>query len=192
MKRTLLLSLCATSFAFAAEPDIISGTELARKWKRTKSLAAPVEKVRKGLEVEVEVEVEVDGAAAAPAAPKPVAVKVDADTACAFQNIQFERDSAHLMGGITEAQIVEIAKGMTAAGTEKFLIEGHTCDLGGDSHNVTLSQNRALAVKQRLITLGVPAERLQVIGFGEGDPLVGNTDETARQQNRRVQIFRKL
>lgn len=186
MKRTLLLSLCATSFAFAAEPDIISGTELARKWKRTKSLAAPVEKVRKGLEVEV------DGAAAAPAAPKPVAVKVDADTACAFQNIQFERDSAHLMGGITEAQIVEIAKGMTAAGTEKFLIEGHTCDLGGDSHNVTLSQNRALAVKQRLITLGVPAERLQVIGFGEGDPLVTNTDETARQQNRRVQIFRKL
>ena len=89
-------------------------------------------------------------------------------------------------------QLAEIAKGMTAAGTEHFLIEGHTCDLGSDHHNLTLSQQRALAVKAQLVSLGVPAQRLQVIGFGETEPVTANTDETARSQNRRVQIFRKL
>jgi outer membrane protein OmpA-like peptidoglycan-associated protein len=78
------------------------------------------------------------------------------------------------------------------AKAEKFLIEGHTCDLGEDGHNLTLSQNRALTVKAYLTSKGVPAERLQVIGFGESDPATPNTSELARQQNRRVQIFRKL
>lgn len=181
MKRAAFLALCATATALAADPAVIPASELAKKWKRTKSLAAPVEKMRKGLEVEV------DGAPA-----KPVAVKVDADTACSFQNIQFQRDSAQLMGGTTQTQLAEIAKGMNAAGTEHFLIEGHTCDLGGDQHNLTLSQQRALAVKAALTGLGVPAQRLQVIGFGESEPVTANTDETARSQNRRVQIFRKL
>ncbi len=180
MKRAALFALCATA-ALAADPAIISGAQLAKQWKRTKSLAAPVEKIRKGLEVEV------DGAPA-----RPIAVKVDADTACTFQNIQFRIDSAELVGSTTFAQLAEIAKGMTAAGTENFLIEGHTCDLGDTVHNLTLSQQRALAVKTALAGLGVPAARLQIIGFGENEPVAANTDEAARSQNRRVQIFRKL
>ena len=180
MKRATLLALCATA-VFAADPAVIPGTELAKKWKRTKSLVSPVEKLRKGLEVEV------DGAA-----PKPVEVKVDADTQTSFSNIQFQLDSAELMAGITQAQLAEIAKGMKAAGTESFLIEGHTCDLGDGEHNLTLSQNRALAVKAALVSLGISRERLQVIGFGEGEPVVANTSESARSQNRRVQIYRKL
>jgi outer membrane protein OmpA-like peptidoglycan-associated protein len=155
--------------------------DLAKKWKRTKSLAAPVEKLRKGLVVEV------NGTAS-----QSVEVKVDADTACTFLNIQFHKDSAELTSAVTFDQLAEIAKGMTAAGTEHFLIEGHTCDLGGDQHNLTLSQNRALAVQAALTRLGVPSARLQVIGFGASEPVVANTDEAARSQNRRVQIFRKL
>ena len=186
MKRALLLLLlCATAVA-AADPAVVPASELAKKWKRTKSLVAPVEKIRKGLEVEV------DAGAAAASAPRAVAVTVDADTACSFQNIQFQKDSAVLAGGITQEQLAEIAKGMMAAGTEKFLIEGHTCDLGSGPHNLTLSQQRALAVKAQLLSLGVPAQRLQVIGFGETEPVTTNADESARSQNRRVQIFRKL
>jgi outer membrane protein OmpA-like peptidoglycan-associated protein len=121
-----------------------------------------------------------------------VAVKVDADTGYGFQNIQFCIDSAELTGATTTLQLAEIAKAMQAAGTEKFLIEGHTCDLGDEAHNLALSQNRALAVKAELTRLGVPPDRLQVIGFGESDPVVDNTNESTRTQNRRVQIFRKL
>ena len=184
MKRALLLLLLCATAVVAADSTVVPANELAKKWKRTKSLAAPVEKIRKGLEVEV------DGAPAA--ASRAIAVKVDADTACSFHNIQFQLNSAVLTGGITQQQLAEIAKGMTAAGTEHFLIEGHTCDLGSDHHNLTLSQQRALAVKAQLVSLGVPAQRLQVIGFGETEPITANTDETARSQNRRVQIFRKL
>jgi len=117
---------------------------------------------------------------------------VDADTEERFQNIQFQRDSAELMGGTSLAQLDEIAKAMIQAKTEKFLIEGHTCDLGEGGHNLQLSQNRALTVKAYLARQGVASERLQVIGFGESDLLVKDTSEPARQQNRRVQIFRKL
>lgn len=174
-----LLSL--TGGLVAADSGIISAEELGKKWKRTKSITAPVEKLRKGLTVETSA-----------LTAQTVEVKVDADTEERFQNIQFALDSDRLEGAATFAQLTEIAKAMQMAGMERFLIEGHTCDLGDDAHNLTLSQRRALAVKRHLNEAGVPAERLQVIGFGESDPATANTNETARQQNRRVQIFRKL
>ena len=89
-------------------------------------------------------------------------------------------------------QIAEIARAMKQAGSELFLIEGHTCDLGDHSYNLRLSHERALMVKTALERHGVESGRLQVLGFGESDPVVANTDEAARAKNRRVQIFRKL
>jgi outer membrane protein OmpA-like peptidoglycan-associated protein len=177
----LIALLSLTSALVAADPGIISAEELGKKWKRTKSITAPVEKLRKGLTVET---------GGAPA--QTMEVKVDADTEERFQNIQFALDSDRLEGAATFAQLTEIAKAMQMAGTEKFLIEGHTCDLGDGGHNLGLSQKRALAVKAYLAGQGVAPERLQIIGFGPQDPLVANTSEPARQQNRRVQIFRKL
>ena len=181
--KLLLCTICTTS-VLAADPAVIPAEELAKKWKRTKSIAAPMEKVRKGLDVEV------DGVPAPGA--KPVEVKVDGDTATSFQNVQFLKDSADLTGSTTFMQLAEIAKAMKAAGTEKFLIEGHTCDLGSGGHNLVLSQRRAFAVKAVLIGHGIPSERLQIIGFGAADPLVPNRNEDAREKNRRVQIYRKL
>ena len=179
MKRLhLILLLFAALRVVAADPEVVPAEQIARKWKRTKSINGPTEKIRKGLEVEV--------------GTQPVEVKVDADTAVSFQNIQFQRDSAELLDGVTAAQIGEIARAMKQAGSERFLIEGHTCDLGSDAHNLGLSQQRALAVKRALEWHGVEPGRLQVLGFGESDPVIANTDETARAKNRRVQIYRKL
>jgi OOP family OmpA-OmpF porin len=119
-------------------------------------------------------------------------VKVDADTALSFENIQFERDKAELLEGVTTAQITEIALAMKQAGNELFLIEGHTCDLGSAGHNLRLSHERALAVKAALERRGVESGRLQVLGCGESDPVVANSNEAARAKNRRVQIYRRL
>jgi outer membrane protein OmpA-like peptidoglycan-associated protein len=164
----------------AAEPEVLSAEQISRKWKRTKSLAAPVEKIRKGM------------TAVAAAGLQSVEVRVDADTGLAFQNIQFERDKAELLEGATRAQIAEIARAMKQAGGESFLIEGHTCDLGSGAHNLRLSHERAQAVKSELERHGVESGRLQVLGFGESDPVVANSDEAARAKNRRVQIYRRL
>ncbi len=119
-------------------------------------------------------------------------VKVDAASGASFNNIQFQLDSADLTGHTTFAQLAEIAKAMQMAEGSKFLIEGHTCDRGSDLHNQDLSLRRAWEVREVLTGMGVPAERLQVMGFGENDPAVPNRDEMARLQNRRVQIYRKL
>jgi outer membrane protein OmpA-like peptidoglycan-associated protein len=133
-------------------------------------------------------------AAGSGVSPRPTAVEVpvDAQTSASFQNIQFLKTSAEIQQGTPMRQLSEIARAMVGAGTEKFLIEGHTCDIGSESQNLDLSRKRALAVKEVLEKFGVDGSRLQVIGCGESEPLVPNTDDAARAQNRRVQIFRKL
>jgi len=71
----------------------------------------------------------------------------------------------------------------------KLRVEGHTCNLGTDAYNLRLSQRRANAVVDYLVSQGVDRSRLRAVGYGEAKPLVPNTDEPHREQNRRVQIF---
>jgi len=180
----LILLLGASSLLIAAEPAVVPAAALAKKWQRTKSLADPKEETRatsvrvtKGLKVEIQ----------------QVAVRVDADTQEAFQNIQFELGSDMLQAGAScSQQLAEIAKAMRMAGTETFLVEGHTCDLGGELENKSLSQRRAQAIVAALCQLGVAEERLQPLGFGAEHPLTPNRTEAERCINRRVAIFRKL
>ena len=72
----------------------------------------------------------------------------------------------------------------------KVKIDGHTCDLGRDEYNQRLSEKRANSVAAYLKNQGIEANRIgTVTGYGENNPLVPNTDEANREQNRRVQIF---
>ena len=66
------------------------------------------------------------------------------------------------------------------------LIEGHTDNKGNDAANKKLSQDRATAVKNYLITHGINPARLQAIGYGEERPLTSNDTEEGRSHNRRV------
>ena len=179
-----LLILSLSSQLYGAGDEITPAEQLAKQWRRTKSLAAPEEKVRKGMSV-----VEVGGGSSP---SKTLEITVDAKTLASFQNIQFQLNSAEIAEGTSDAQLNEIAKAMQSAGNEQFLIEGHTCDRGGEVLNADLSRRRAQAVREALVALGVDGTRMQAMGCGQGDPIVPNTDEPARAKNRRVQIFRKL
>jgi len=78
-----------------------------------------------------------------------------------------------------------------------ILVVGHTDDrrIARDNTrskhatNWHLSTNRANAVLMSLQKLGVESSRLGVAGYGPNQPLVPNSDDTARQKNRRVEIF---
>lgn len=75
--------------------------------------------------------------------------------------------------------------------TVKVKIIGHTDSDGDASANLSLSQKRAVAVKNSLSTnYGIEADRLQTDGKGENEPLNGNKTTTEKAQNRRVEFIK--
>jgi outer membrane protein OmpA-like peptidoglycan-associated protein len=75
--------------------------------------------------------------------------------------------------------------------TWSFAIEGHTDNVGDDTHNQVLSTKRAEAVKAYLVRAGIEATRLSTQGFGATRPVGSNDTSSGRAQNRRVEIVKK-
>jgi len=72
--------------------------------------------------------------------------------------------------------------------TAKFNILGHTDSKGKPESNLKLSNDRAAAVKDYLVTNGVAADRLTATGFGDAQPISDNKTEAGRTNNRRVEV----
>ena len=67
-------------------------------------------------------------------------------------------------------------------------IQGYTDATGTDKKNMALSDRRARAVYQYLAENGVPLFRMNLLGFGEGQPVADNDSREGRAQNRRVEV----
>ena len=123
----------------------------------------------------------------APEPPKRVEVK--ADRIEINEKIQFALDKAELMeashGLLNE--IVGVLK--EHADIKKLDILGHTDSDGTDSHNQDLSDRRAKAVLQYLVSHGVDKQRLAARGLGEGQPIADNATEEGKEKNRRVEFL---
>ncbi len=87
-----------------------------------------------------------------------------------------------------ESQIDYTARLFREGNPFVMTVAGHTDSVGQDYPNLILSARRAEAVKQALISRGIPAERLQIQALGESDPAVQGRDEDADAKNRRVRI----
>jgi OmpA-OmpF porin, OOP family len=72
----------------------------------------------------------------------------------------------------------------------KFEIDGHTDNSGTAPHNLTLSQQRADAVKTQLVTMGVDASRLTTRGLGDTKPIADNNTPDGKANNRRVEFVK--
>ena len=70
----------------------------------------------------------------------------------------------------------------------EIVIIGHTDRVGSVAANDALSLRRAQKVRDDLVKLGIPADRMQVAGRGEREPLVPTEDEVPEPRNRRVEI----
>ena len=73
--------------------------------------------------------------------------------------------------------------------TPTIRIEGHTDDSGPEDKNLTLSQDRAAAVREFFVQAGVPEDNIYSEGFGSARPVVPNEDAETRALNRRVEIL---
>ena len=68
--------------------------------------------------------------------------------------------------------------------TTKILVEGHADSRGTDEYNLALAEKRADAVRDYLVSLGLPAERITIVSKGEEQPFCQEETESCWQKNR--------
>ena len=71
----------------------------------------------------------------------------------------------------------------------RLKVEGHTDSVGTDEHNQKLSEKRAQAVKDYLMSANISPELISTEGFGKTQPIADNTTNEGRKKNRRVEII---
>jgi outer membrane protein OmpA-like peptidoglycan-associated protein len=123
---------------------------------------------------------------------EPLVIDVDLDKASTgatvvLNNIFFDTDKFDLREkSITELD--KISRFLNENPGIRVEISGHTDDQGADAYNQQLSQKRAKAVGDYMVTRGVQASRLKEMGYGSKKPLKPNDSEANRQINRRIEF----
>jgi len=67
-------------------------------------------------------------------------------------------------------------------------VEGYTDNIGSDEYNQKLSEERADAVRDYLVSQGVAQTNIAAAGYGKADPVADNSTSSGRAENRRVQL----
>ncbi|MFT4584624.1 MAG: outer membrane protein OmpA-like peptidoglycan-associated protein [Gammaproteobacteria bacterium] len=101
--------------------------------------------------------------------------------------VHFEHDESVLTGAahsiLNEAKLV-----IEDNPHVRINIVGHTDSSGSDDYNQTLSEHRAAAVLQYIVSMGISSSRLSASGRGETSPIADNSNRDGRQTNRRVEL----
>ena len=118
----------------------------------------------------------------------------------AYKNIVVQRDKLELkeklyfawdqavLQEVSFPVLDEVVQALNDNKGFRVQVEGHASSEGGDDHNQTLSEQRADAVLNYLVTHGIDKERLASKGFGSSVPLDTNETIAGRENNRRVEF----
>lgn len=104
-----------------------------------------------------------------------------------LDNVFFDSGKATLRAE-SNKELNELAEYMALKKTLFIEISGHTDNVGNAETNQLLSENRANAVRQYLITKGIAAERVTAKGYGDTQPVDDNSTAAGRQKNRRTEV----
>ena len=108
----------------------------------------------------------------------------------AVQDILFDTGTATIKPASAET-LAEIGALLTEHADLRLLVEGHTDSEGDFAANMTLSTERAEAVRAYLLERhGIDGARLQIMGLGQTRPVASNDTEAGRAENRRVELVR--
>lgn len=121
---------------------------------------------------------------APPPPPPPPQPSMDELWLKEVRDAYFDYDKADLRPDAREA-ISKNADFLKNYPQLKVTIEGHCDERGSTEYNLGLGDRRASAVKQFLVSLGIPADRLSTVSFGKEKPFCMESNETCWQQNRR-------
>jgi OOP family OmpA-OmpF porin len=103
-----------------------------------------------------------------------------------YPAIQFEFDS-YVLKTSSYPTLDRVSQDLRNTGGS-LTLEGYASSEGTEAYNLQLSKDRANAVKNYLVNSGVAANKLDVIGYGEANPVASNATEAGRIQNRRVEF----
>jgi OOP family OmpA-OmpF porin len=117
-----------------------------------------------------------------PPPPPPPKIATLGETHFAFDSYELTSAGEAVLDGAARLM-------MERPDIELVEIAGHTCHIGTDAYNQTLSENRAQSVKKYLISKGISRGRLKAVGYGKTRPIATNTTEQGRRKNRRVELI---
>jgi len=101
--------------------------------------------------------------------------------------ILFDTGKTSLKAG-AKSTLTKIAKQLQTDPSLKIAVEGHTDTVGTAAKNQALSEKRANAVRDYLVSAGIPTDHITAAGRGEDAPVATNKTAAGRQQNRRVEL----
>ena len=104
-----------------------------------------------------------------------------------FDNLNFEFGKAEIKKD-SYPYLDNLVDTLLKSKTWRLDIEGHTDNTGSDDFNMKLSQKRADAVKEYLVSKGISEDLITPQGYGESKPLVPNDSNSNREKNRRVEF----
>lgn len=175
MKRGLSVLVICFAFALAGCAGIMTGNEHAK--------AVPSEKSLDSLDaqkLEIQNRLGHFGTTAVEKHDNNLAIILGCD-------MLFDQGSCRISpsnrGGLDE--IAEILKKYSET---KIKVDAHTDCLKSEEENLEVSEMQAGAIKEALVTRGVPASRITARGWGESKPVASNATEAGRQANRRITI----
>ena len=102
--------------------------------------------------------------------------------------IFFDTGKSALKPG-ARSTLTKIASQLKGSDNLKISVEGHTDSTGTTEKNTELSDKRAQAVRDYLVSAGIPSDRITAAGRGEAEPVATNKTAAGRQQNRRVELI---
>jgi OOP family OmpA-OmpF porin len=112
---------------------------------------------------------------------------VKGEVVLSIDRLNFAFDSAELDDASKRA--LDAAVAVIRDNSEVSLgIIGHTDSTGPESYNQTLSERRAQAALDYLVSKGISADQLSASGRGEAEPVASNDTRDGRAQNRRVEL----
>ena len=103
------------------------------------------------------------------------------------EHVYFSFDSAQL-SAMAQATLKQKAAWLQDNPNAMVTIEGHCDERGTNEYNLALGERRAQSVKSFLVDLGIGADRMSTISYGEERPVDPGHDEAAWTRNRRAQF----
>lgn len=113
--------------------------------------------------------------------------KIQAGKSVVLRNIFFETDS-YALKPESKTELEELVGYLNKNAGMKIEIGGHTDNVGSETHNQELSENRAKSVYEYLIAEGIDKGRLKFKGYGLSKPIDTNDTEEGRANNRRTEF----